>query len=417
MKLKLQAKDLSAALDIAGIVSPKPVTAQGGAGFLFVVSGGSCYIHSRDSQHQARVEVPAEDIEGEGSFIFPADKIGSLKYVGGWVEFECGHDTEDDRFWVRYRTQKGANADRATIDPRLMQPLDEALGKATHTATYPAAILREGLNQAKNFLAKDGRAAENFKTLQIFDASQEKWAKGDGHLFAADGVRACYFFCEAFCGKGLNIHGQHLGPIMAFLAKSSGDVDIKIGDGVTFAINANNQVLGWAHHVKQHEKFSYYPYSWDGFILRAPKDLLLNALRYVRAGLDAKRDKIRITYTHSDNQMSFITSEGSGKDASEPVTVTPIVDAERGGGELGASADFAVNVNIDMLLDVIEPLKANEVELRVTIVPAKEGRKEAHLLRTIDEFWLDSNGKLLISPGDSTKAFACRVTRFMPSRE
>ena len=52
------------------------------------------------------------------------------------------------------------------------------------------------------------------------------------------------------------------------------------------------------------------------------------------------------------------------------------------------------------------------------VVPPKNGRREAHLFRTVEEFWLDEGGKVVI-PDDDTKgsAYECRVTRFMPSRE
>ncbi len=152
--------------------------------------------------------------------------------------------------------------------------------------------------------------------------------------------------------------------------------------------------------------------------MKAPKDLLVKALRYVRAGLDAKRDKIRILYSHTDKQVQFLTSEVSGKDNSMPIGVVPVVDDGFGGGAGGETSDFAVNVNVDQLLELLDPMKSHEVDLRVAVVPPKGGRtKEAHLLRTIETFYLDDNGKPLIAPEDAKKAYECRVTRFMPSRE
>lgn len=419
MKFKLQAQELNEALGVVGIVTPRPVTPQGAAGFLFVVRDGRCYIYSRDAQHQARVDVGVDDVEGEGAFIYPADKVSALKYLDGWIEFEAGHETEGDRHWVRYHAEGGASEERTTIDPRLMQTIDESLEKATSENVYPAALLREGISMTRAFLAapNDGRARENFKSLQLFDDSKDSWKDGNGHLFAADGVRACFFFCDAFQGKGLGVHGQHLPLLTSFLAKCSGDVTLKHGEGVTYAINSAGQVLGWAHHVTQHEKFAYYPYTRDKFVLKAPKEVLVKALKFVRAGLDPKKDKIRVVYDHSSKTVQFLTSEGTGKATSMPVGVEPVADDSKGGGDKSGSEDFAANANVNQLLELFEPLRGFQADLRVAVIPAKNGRKEAHLFRTVEEFWLDPNGKTLISPDDAEKAYECRITRFMPSRE
>jgi len=419
MRFKIQAQELNEALGVVGIVTPRPVTPMGPAGFLFVVREGRCYIYSRDAQHQARVDVAVEEVEGEGSFIYPADKIAALKYLDGVIDFEAGHEVESDRYWVRYHAS-GATEERSTINPGLMQTIDEALENTKEETVYPSALLREGISMTKAFLASanDGRARDNFKSLQLFDDSNEEWKKGDGTLFAADGVRACFFFCEAFQGKGLGIHGQHLPLLTSFLGKCEGDVTIKHGEGVTYAINSVGQVLGWAHHVHQHEKFSYYPYKKDKFVLKAPKELLVKALKFVRAGLDPKKDKIRITYSHEGKTVQFLTSEGAaGKASSMPVGVQPIADDGKGGGESSETADFAANANVNQLLELFEPLRGFEADLRVAVIPPKQGRKEAHLFRTVEEFWLDGNGKVIISPEDSEKAYECRITRFMPSRE
>lgn len=419
MKFSTHAKDLTAALDVVGIVAPAPVKGAV-AGFLFTLKDGQCHIYSRDSQHQARVRLEVEGLDEEGSFIFPMDKIGSLKYLEGRVDFESGHDESNDRYWVRYTTESGASAERSSIDPRFMQTaLDKALEGDAVEVSYPAALLREGIGTTKHFLAKAGdtRAKDLHKILQLFDTSQEKWAAGNGHLFAADQVRSCYFFCEAFEGKRFSIHADHLGKITTFLSKCQGDVTIRTSASASFMINSDGQVLGWTHNVHQHEKFTYYPYSWDGFILRTDKDYLLNALRYVRAGLDAKEDKIRVVYSAKDKQVSFLTSETSGKDQSMPVMVESLTP-ELAPKDESDDADFGINVNVNHLIDIIEPMKSNRIDLRVAAIPsASSGRRQAYLFRTIDTFKLDSKGKTVISAEDSEKAYECRVTRVVPSRD
>lgn len=416
MKLRIQAAALNEGISVVKIVNPSPVTAQGGAGYLFVVREGRLAVYTRDGLHQMRVDLPGE-ADGDGMFIFPAEKIGAIEYLDGPIEIEADYNKDDDRYWVRYSTPGGAEQEFSTYDPRLMGRLDEALEKAGSEVVFSAAVLREGISTARNFLAppNDSRVEEHFQTLQLFDTSKDEWKKGDGHLYASDGVRICYFFCEAFQGKGLAIHGQHLRFLNAFLSKCEGDIKVKTGEGVSFAINSKGQVFGWSHHVKEHRKFSYYAPAQDKFVLRAPKDILVRAIRFVRAGYDSKQDRIRVVYDHEDKTLRFMASEGSGKISSHPVGVKPITEDD-GGGEHSSTKSFAFNANINQLLELIEPMKANEADFRVAVIPASGERKEAGLFRTIEAFWLDSDGKLLISPNDSEQAVLCKVTRFMPSR-
>lgn len=421
MKIRLSVAALNEALDVVSIVPPQARTPDGGAGFLFVLRGDRCSIYSRDQTHQARVNVPfdADGSDAEGSFIFPADKVSALKYLDGWIQIETGKT--DDRDWVKYETEGKAEQELSTIDPRLMQSIDAALERTTEVGDYPSAILREAISTARPFIAKPNSQAEDHcKVLQLFDASRDTWKKGDGHFFAADGTRACYFFCEALKGKGITIHGQHLPYLTSFLARSPGDVTVRQGDGVTYVVNSKGQVLGWAHAVKQHEKFSYYALKNDQFILKMPKDLVLKALRYVRAGLDSKKDKIRVQYSHEEAAIRFLASESTGKTVSMPVGVKP-VEEENGGGSKSTSQGFAVNASLNQMIELFDSMKTNEADLRVTIVPPTPERpKESALFRTIDTFWIDGTGKQLIAPEDAGpegKAYQCQVTRFMPSRE
>jgi hypothetical protein len=59
--------------------------------------------------------------------------------------------------------------------------------------------------------------------------------------------------------------------------------------------------------------------------------------------------------------------------------------------------------------------------MRVTILPADERRpKDTAMLRTIDEFLIDTDGKVIGGSGVETQpenTFRCRVTRYMPSKE
>lgn len=414
IKFRTQAAHLHDVLGVVGIVSPSPVTPQGGAGFLFTVKDGKCQVHSRDQLHASRADLEVVDVEGEGSFTYPASQIGALQCLDGWIEFEA--ENEGNEYTVKYETEGGASSKKSAYDPRFMQPCD--LKDATDEREYPVVLLKEALTSAKPYLAKsnDSRVDDHFKALQIFDESREEWKKGDGYLFAATGIRAFYFHSDAFRGKGLSLHGQHLPQLLNFLARSTGDVKVLVAPNMTYAVNAAGAVFGWARHDSEHGKFSYYPRKADKFILRVPVGLLLKTLRYARAELDSKLDKIRVEYTCADNSLRFKTSDGGANVAhSVPVGVAPVED-EDGSGAEGKTGDFAVNANVDHFLDLVTQLKVNEVNLRVAVMEPK-GKKKIATFRTIEEFWLDDKGQVLTGQDEEKRAHLCQVTRFMPSKD
>lgn len=413
MKFRVRSADLSDVLKVVTLVSPIVVTLKGLAGFLFVVEGDKCSIHSRDDQRRVKVTVPIQDVEGEGSFVYPADKINALNYLDGWIEFESGQD--GDRYWVKYLSERGAKAEWGVCDPELLQPLDEDLAETSEGFQIPSAILREGLTMTKSYLApsSDNQVGDEYKLVQLFDATKKEWAQGDGVLFASDHFRAIYFVCEQFKGKGLSIHAKHLPYVMSFLSKCEGNITIRQGENATFMVDAK-KVLGWSHAVKQYGKYSYYPLKMDSFILSTPKAPFMQTLRLVRAELDPIKDKIRVEYENQSLQFKLV--ETSGHAESNPVNVTPVLDEEKGIGLAGPTGTFACSVNINHLIEIVEPIKETRVELRASVVN-KNGR-DIVLFRTIERFPMDVKGKILIDKNakDSEEVFVCEVTRFMPSK-
>jgi len=406
---RTQATHLHAVLRLVGIVTPSSVTPQGGAGYLFVIKDGKCEVHSRDQFHTSRAALEVEDVRGEGSFIYPANQVGALQCLDGWIEFS----SNPEECSVSYETEGGASSKKTSFEARFMSPCD--LSDAEGEREYPIAVLREALTLAKPYLAKSSAARdenEHFQTFQIFDSSKEEWAKGNGFLFAATGVCAFYFYCEAFKDKGLGLGVQHLPQILSFLSHSSGMVKVLTAPNMVYFVNSEGAILGCAKHEREHGKFSYYPLKADKYILRAPRTFLVKALKYARAELDPKLDKIRVIYTSSESSLRFVASDGGTNVAnSVPVGVVPVgVDPVE--GEDG----FAINANVNHLLDLVNPVKAHEIELRVAIL-APKGKKKVATFRTIDEFWLDDNGQVLIGQDDENKAHLCQVTRFMPSRD
>jgi len=425
MKLRFQVHALNEALDVASIVPPRSIAAEGGAGYLFIVKNKECWIYSREQKHQIRVSVPLEDADGDGAFVFPAEKVGAFKFLEGWIQIESGHEAAEDRYWLKYEAEsKDKQEDISTIDPRLMQSLDEAFQKSTEGAEFPAALLRDAITVTKPYLAKPGesRVEEHFQTLQLFDASKDEWKKGNGVMFAADGIRACYYSCDKLQDRGLALHGGSLPFVSSFLSKCSGNVQIRRGKGITFLATKAGHVLGWAHSVQEHGQFKVYSFKSDGFVFRIDKVPFVKALKYVRAALDAKRDKVRLEYSHDSKALIIRASEGVAKAVSRPIVVEPTPDEPKGGekvaGASGESEDFAVNINLNHLIDLVDPMRSHRIELRVAVVPPANGQKASAFFRTIDAFYLDEEGRVVI-PADveEGKLSECKVIRFMPSRE
>lgn len=417
MRFRVQSEDLKRALDVLTLVTPSAVTAKGIAGYLFVVKDGVCSAYSRDSRRRVKTELPVVDVEGEGSFLFLSTKIAAMRYLEGWIDLEYGQD--GDLFWFKYTSEEGASAEWSSCDPDLMQPLDEELERASEGFSIPSATLKKGLDVTKKYAAPaaDPRLGEHYKTVQLFDAKAKKeWAKGDGCLFASDHIRICYFFCEAFKGKGLSIHSLDLPCVMSFLSKCEGSVTVRPGEGVTFMTDSAGRTLGWSAHLKSHGKYAYYPLKMDEFVLSASTKILLRNLKLVRAGLDSDKDKVRVEYSHADKSIRFRASDGQGKVSAFPVSVVPILDEETGAGKSALSDDFADNFNINHLIELVDSVEGHQVELRAA--PMSKGGKKYVLLRAIERFWLDSKGKVRISSGDAEEgeAHLCEVTRFMPSK-
>jgi hypothetical protein len=171
--------------------------------------------------------------------------------------------------------------------------------------------------------------------------------------------------------------------------------------------------LGWSEPMKCHGRYNYYALNQDNFVLRVPKAFLLRTLRLARAELIEKKDKIRMEY--EDQTLRFRSSEEMGMADSNPVHVNPVVDLEKKMGLLGETGSFSGNFNIDHLLELVEPIKETEVELRVALLK-REGHPSILLVRTIERFPLSAKGKVLVD-AKSEEAFLCEVTRFVPSKD
>lgn len=430
MKIKVSTSKLEAALNVVATVTPRQVSPTIGAGYLFVVRDSRCFIYSRDSTCVSRADIPVEEGDAEGMFVCPLGTAAGLKveFLGETVTFESSE--EEGTFRVGYVSSNKSTVDEGSFDPKLLSVCDTDLEKATEVTDFPTGILREAISLASPFLAptKDGRAEEQYKGLQVFDKSKPEWEKGNGYLYASNATQTFYFQCDAFMDKQLEIHGLHLPALGTFLTKSGGEVKLHRGNNFTFAVNADGHVFGWPRQAKTHAKFSYYGLKNDQYILKIAKSHLQSALKQMRINLDSKRDKIKVQFDAESQEITLNASDGSKKSTGFPfpAKIVPneakeakVAKGDKAKGTKDDAKDepkepesITWNVNIDHLTSLVKDVKGAEVQLRVAMI--KSGDKEVAMFRTIDEFRMSTDGKVVI---ETEGTFQCRVTRFMPSKD
>lgn len=399
MKFTIDPKDLNEALSLVGIVPPE------GAGYLFSVHGNVCKIYSRDPEHVVRVQVPITNVEGEGDFVYPSTVTDAFKFLDSAITIEAVE--EEGRYVVRHSTDDDSAGEHSSVDPKLVASCEDDLATTGEGKEFPVGVLQLALANVRPYLAgADSHAQEFYKTLQIFDDSKPDWAAGNGVMFAANNIRAAYFECSSFLGKHLAVFYTHMPYLLAYLAKAKGKVQVHDSAHMTYFVDESANVLGILHNVSEHAKYSFYALEKDQYVFRIEKDAMLRPLQYIKAGLTEKNDKVRISYSKDSGQFRVAQSKSTSKSHSRPVTVKQCIQAE--------DADFAVSANVDHVLGLFSNVQGNEVELRVCVM--RKGAKDMALFRTVDCFSVDANGKLLIdntAPG----AIACKVTRFVPSKD
>jgi hypothetical protein len=408
MQFTLDPKKLLEALDVVGIVAPRPIPPAGIVGYRFSVHDGLCHIYSRDGQRVAHVAIEATDADGPVDLILPASTATMFQYMLKATKVTFTSEVTGDQYVVKFISEHGDDYEGASTNPKLLATCDDDFAKATATAvTIPAGVLRLAFSTVKSYLpTKEDRAEDFYQTVQSFDASKPEWAKGDGVMFAANNVRASYFDCPVLKGKHIAVFQENLPFVISFLSKCEGDVEIRRGENMLF-FKSGERILGITHNVKQHQRYSYYSLEKDGYVFKVDKDVMLNSLLYMRAALaDKARDKIRFNYDHDNKCFNLTMSESSSRSKKAPVDIM-----ER---EFRDPKPFGVNVNINHLIELFAPSVCNVVEFRVCVVPS--GNKEGALFRTVDKFWIDPTGKVAT---DNTQdgVVECKVTRFMPSKD
>jgi hypothetical protein len=432
ISFKADAEAIRNAIDVIKIVTPPGVGDQALQGFLWRVgkkvdrnaddSPGPedgkdfCWVYSRDKVSATRAEFPITDVRGEGTFVYPLNHIESFLYVRGELSFEVHNDPDAGTYMLKWGYGDGACTERVSFNPMLLSsPFDKRLREATNHHQYRTAILKEALKGGKAFLAseQDKNAKDEYKIINIYDTD-----KGDGTLLSTDGYQRFYFQCDNFKGRGLQVHFNHISLLEQFLSKCGPEIVICTGSDFTYAFTPDKtRVLGWAKHDKAPPEYKSIPKSWDRVVVRITDRLLLvDQLNWIKAEMAKDRDKIRIKYNHEARQIRFHIVTG-GKTTSLPIYVEPVKDAS--GKEL-EGRDYENDVNVKQMLGLFKDVQAPVVEFRMFPTDEHGGDKGGACFRTIDEFMLDKEGKLVggsgATPDPEKGLFQCKVTRFMPSK-
>lgn len=416
MKFNVDAKQLAAALAVAGKV--QPAVPKGAEGYLFSVKDGVCNIYSRDKTCVIRTPLVLSPGAEDGEFVYPAAAVGAFKYLSGQLMFEA--ESDDTTFKVRYSrpdSTDGVEGEWLTVSPKMVAKCEADMSEATTAHEYPTAVLRQALTVVKNYAAdKNGNVDghEHFQTVQVFDASKPEWAKGDGVLYAANGIQAAYFECSSFKGKHFPLAAEHIPLVTAFLTDCQGVVKVRNAPNMVFFEDEAGRVLGILHRVHIHPKYAYYAFEKDAFSFGVDRETMLGALRHMREELaGAAKDKtkapakIRLVYDHEHHTLALQKVGSSSKARSDKVTVTV--------KEMVEDRPFMAHVNIMHLIDLFDGAVCHDVELRVALIK-KTGNKEVAAFRTLDRVSYTADGKVPVD----TKAegvVECTVTRFMPSME
>ncbi len=404
MKLQVDTASLREALAHVSVVKPKAPLPNTPAAYRVEVRGGSCFLYARDGSHVSRAKFSYLEFEGEegDAFLLPASNVEALAYGGTHLTFSTS-ETEAGTKVLLIQGERGTVSEAPLLDSNLVLSFDAELTGAQGGAVFKAAVLNDALTQARGFLPKDNnpRTEEHFKSVVIADGSNPKLDLPNGTLYAADGIRAFYYFSDDFVGQAFSIHANHLPLLVSFLAKAKGLVSILKGANLTFASSENGTVLGWSHHHKQYEQARRY--KEDHSIFLTPKETILEALRYLRGAIDEKRNKIKVAYKHSESTLTFSSVDGHSKATSFPVVLIP---KQVEGKTLAVKAeDSEFSMNLDHFLTLVSSCRGNEVELRLNF----RNDKGLVLVRTVETFTLNDEGK--IAPGGSS----CEITRYVAS--
>jgi len=400
MKIKFTTSALQSALALAGVVPPKSAIPTQPAAYLFMPtgSGTGVQIHSRDGLQEARAEVPCEAEDFDAPFLFAATYADALSFSGEYVTFETKE--EQGTTLLGYVGERGNRSDRPLLDAALVLPITTPLDDDAQV--FNVSTLLDALNQAKAFLPKlnDPTVEEPYKTVMLVDSASTGKKIGTGHLYVSDSYRAFYCHTPDFEGKAFNLHGTYLPTVTSFLAKL-GDSTVKVlSTPRKLWLMGSTAVLAVPGATKVHERVTLY--TKDTVTLQVPRELLVAALKYLRGDMESKLVKVKVLYEPDPGTLAFVAVNGSTKSQSFPVP------AKIKEGTEASTDSKTFQVNIDHLLSLVASCRGQVVEVRFNY-QSRDGQ-DMVLLRTVDEYHLSEEGKVVATGGA-----LCKATRYVGS--
>lgn len=404
MKLQVDAEAFQEALTTVSVVTPA-------SGFLIEAVDGKLFLSAQDDARKIRVECAALKAE-TGKFVLPTQRAATFKHLEGTVTIDFLE--EDGAPTIKIEDSEGTSQSFITLNPLAVKPI--STGDLVGLSTFPAAILKAGLSAVKHSVAgeKDQKVNDINRIVQLFDVNS---SDADGYLYACNKTCSGYFFSPLLkSGRGFTVHVLHLPLLLQFLARCAGTVELSESQNY-FYLTGDTVMFGWAKTAESNPKLPFYGLEHDKYLLRFNKEQLVKVLRQLRASLDAKEDRIRMTYTAEGQTLGFLGADAGAKVKSRQISVTAVEGGIGGGAE---NTDFVSNMNLNMFLEIAEHLDSPEAVLRVLFRKEKpqEGETEGHtkaFFRIFDDFKMLPNGKVASKEG--AEGFSeCRTIRAMPSR-
>lgn len=158
----------------------------------------------------SRVKTWLKNVSDGVALVLDSDgKVVNAKSARGSVRWNCA-GTGDFPYW------------------------DDALKKATTQCTIDANEFFEMLSHAKNFVGKPDAKSLAFRYIRV-----EK-----GAVFASNGLSLSIIFCDKLKKANFCFNANDASPLLGFLSKLEGDVEILSTDRIVFFKGSNEAVFG-----------------------------------------------------------------------------------------------------------------------------------------------------------------------------
>ena len=390
---QVDAEELQEALRVVDLIKPSGLTSEGEGAIAFEVASdpdgrARGAVYTRDATRAVRAEFAVKGAHGAGRFLYPAQHISAFSFAKGPIEFSAEELGESWR--VRYGFGgRGAGTERPTLNPQLLTPIDAQLGATTWQQKYPTEVLRLALKLADP-LAKAAQAEQ--PTLSVFGARAELFAKTYSTRF--------HFRSEALRGPDVHVPAKSVSVVTAFLDKCPEEVELRGSLNWTFAV-AGGSTLGWSNSTAPAPRHARVPEADDGAVVLVPATPALGQLRYLRSEMETGLPAVKVTYQHG--MLQFHAARFGARAQSM------VLDVEEECGQ-----PFQCETRIDHLIALFEGLKSVKVELRLVPLEAYGVPAGGSALRTVDEFWMASDGRIVGGRGSTPgTGIRCEVERFV----